>query len=284
MCRFDQDDAKQLVADFDQATCRRFAGTGVVAGTYRTKVRELLAAAEPVEASDQRTHRDRRDHADAGLLQQLFDDGIVSNIGLHFFGDACDFFVEVADRVEMIAQQKKNVLRRDVCLVEQPCCALDRPRRKRANDAMIPQQGTQSQFDLLALFDQSVPMPHEFAQIANGLRRESDAWNVACPCEVGEQFGVGPVGLVRRLLHACDVTGMGEFDAPVGNGDQLLGKVGDAGTGLDGGMNVAAERSNDTHDLAGVVTDGLVDENFTKLVHDANLNDVLMVVKTDKNW
>ena len=60
MRRFDQDHAQQFVAGFDQAAGRRFAGTGIVAGTQRTKVSELLAGAETVETSDQRTHRCRR--------------------------------------------------------------------------------------------------------------------------------------------------------------------------------------------------------------------------------
>ena len=42
-------------------------------------------------------------------------------------------------------------------------------------------------------------------------------------------------------------------------------------------MNAAAERRDDTHDLVRIVADGLIDENFPILVHDADLNDFLMV-------
>ena len=66
-------------------------------------MRELFAGSESVKTSDQRTHRDRCDDADAGLLQKLFDGGIINDLGLHFFGDVADFFVEVVDGVEMFA-------------------------------------------------------------------------------------------------------------------------------------------------------------------------------------
>ena len=56
------------------------------------------------------------------------------------------------------------------------------------------------------------------------------------------------------------------------------------GTDLERGMNVAAEGRDNTHDSLGIVIDGLIGKDFAKLVHDADLNDVLMVVKTDKNW
>ena len=42
----------------------------------------------------------------------------------------------------------------------------------------------------------------------------------------GIKFRVGPIGFVRRLLHACDVAGMGEFNAPLGFVDELLGEFG----------------------------------------------------------
>jgi len=42
-------------------------------------------------------------------------------------------------------------------------------------------------------------------------------------------------------------------------------------------MNAAAEWRDDTHDLVRIVADGLIDENFPILVHDADLNDFLMV-------
>ena len=105
MCRFDQNDTEQFIAGLDEATSRCSAGTGIVTWTHRTKIRELLAGAKPIEASDQRTHRDRRDDTDAGLLQQLLDDGIIDHVGLHFFGDAADFFVEKVYRIIMIAYQ-----------------------------------------------------------------------------------------------------------------------------------------------------------------------------------
>jgi len=55
----------------------------------------------------------------------------------------------------------KYLLRRATML------AFDHPRRMRTNDPMISQKSTNSQFDLFALFDESVPMSLEIAKYAN---------------------------------------------------------------------------------------------------------------------
>ncbi len=80
---------------------------------------------------------------------------------------------------------------------------------------MIPQQGSQAELGLFSLLDETVPMPNEIAEISNVFRREPDTGDVTGPGEVGQQFGVSPVGFVGRLLHTGDVTGMGEFDGPM---------------------------------------------------------------------
>ena len=66
--------------------------------------------------------------------------------------------------------------------------------------------------------------------------------------------------------------------------DELLGKFRSTGTGFDRGVNVVAERCDNTQHGGWIVIDGLIDENFAILVHDTGLDDFLMVVKTDKYW
>jgi hypothetical protein len=153
-----------------------------------------------------------------------------------------------------------------------------------APDSVISQCGSESEFDLLALFDESVPMADELAEVSNVPWSEPDTWDVSGSWEIGEEFGIGPIGLVRGLLHSGDVAGMGEFDAPLGFVDELLGEFCGTGTGFDGNGNVVAEWGDDTKDGFGIVTDRLISEDFSMLVHDAHLDDFLMVVDPDKNW
>jgi hypothetical protein len=67
-------------------------------------------------------------------------------------------------------------------------------------------------------------------------------------------------------------------------GTVLLGVGGNTGAGFDGGGDVVAEGSDDAKNGFGIVGDGLISENFSLLVHDADLNDVGVVVNTDENW
>ena len=57
-------------------------------------------------------------------------------------------------------------------------------------------------------------MSDEVTQFSNVLRGEPNTGDVPGSREIGEEFGVGPIGLIGRLLHSCDVAGMGEFDRP----------------------------------------------------------------------
>jgi len=77
---------------------------------------------------------------------------------------------------------------------------------------------------------------------------------------------------------------MGEFDASMRFVDELLGEFRSTRTGFDRGMNIGTERRDDMQHGGGIVPDRLIGEDFSILVHDTNLNDFLMVVKTDKNW
>lgn len=108
MRRLDQYLSQQFVARLDQAAGRGFAGTGVVPRTHRTKVRKLLAGVESIETTDQRPQGDRRNDADTGLFEELFNHGIVNDKRFHFIGDPADFFVEKVNGVVMVADQKEN--------------------------------------------------------------------------------------------------------------------------------------------------------------------------------
>jgi len=111
----------------------------------------------------------------------------------------------------------------------------------RTVDAVLPQQSTQSQFGLRALQNVSVSMSDKVSEFSNVKRREPDAGDVPNAGEVGEQFRICPIGLIGRLLHPGDIAGLGEFDVPLVLRDQFFGEIGGAGTGFDGGGNMAAE-------------------------------------------
>ena len=79
---------------------------------------QLFAGAKPVKVADECPHRDRRDDADAGLTQKVFDDRIIRRGVLHFFGDNADFCIKIINGVVMVLQQKKEVSGRDVVRIE----------------------------------------------------------------------------------------------------------------------------------------------------------------------
>jgi hypothetical protein len=54
--------------------------------------------------------------------------------------------------------------------------------------------------------------------------------------------------------------------------DKFFGKVGDTGTGFDGGMDVAAEGGDDLEYGVGIILDRLIGENLSLCVHDADLD------------
>jgi hypothetical protein len=109
MSRLDQNKTQQVVARLNQTARRRFAAARMITRTYCTKMSELLACPKTIKATDHRTHRHRRNDTDARLTQKLFDDGVVRNIGLHFFSDGIDFSVKVSNRLVVISQQKQKV-------------------------------------------------------------------------------------------------------------------------------------------------------------------------------
>ena len=66
-------------------------------------------------------------------------------------------------------------------------------------------------------------------------------------------------------------------------GDELFGKVGGAGTGCDHGVDMGAEGGDEWENGVWIVGDRLIGEDVSLLVHDADLEDVLVVVDADEN-
>jgi hypothetical protein len=66
--------------------------------------------------------------------------------------------------------------------------------------------------------------------------------------------------------------------------DEFFSEVCDTGAGFDGGGHIRAEGSDDSKDGFGIVGDGLIGENLSLRVHDADLDRVGVVVNTDENW
>src|SRR5215469_14249999 len=128
--------------------------------------------------------------------------------------------------------------RRDIFRIKQPLLSFNRPRRVWTNDSVISQDGTESQFDLCTLPDESRPMTDEITEVSNVLRREPNTRDVTDTREIGEEFCVSPIGLIGRLLHSRDVAGVSEFDVPFVLSDKFFGEVGDACACFDGGVNI----------------------------------------------
>jgi hypothetical protein len=65
---------------------------------------------------------------------------------------------------------------------------------------------------------------------------------------------------------------------------ELLGEVGGAGAGLEGGAADGAEASHGPVDGVGVVGDGAVAQDLAGRVEDAELDGALGVVEADEEW
>jgi len=153
------------------------------------------------------------------------------------------------------------------------------------NDAVIAQGGTYSEFDLRALLDETVSIANEFSQFADVFGCEPNAGDISDACEVGEDFGIGGIGLIDGLFHSCDVSRMGEFDVPVGIVVmEFVGEFCGSGAGFDGGGDVVAEGGDDAEDGFGIVRNGLIGKDFALLVHDADLDGLGVVVNADEKW
>jgi len=154
----------------------------------------------------------------------------------------------------------------------------------RADDSVISQIGAKPEFGLLALFDESVPMADESAEVSDVFRGKPDARDITDPGEVGKEFGIGPIRLVGSLFQSGDIARMGGFDMPVEAMNENIGEIGDSGGGFDGDVDIGTKRSNDPMDGIGIILDGDIRKGLSLLVHDADLDGFLVVVKTDKNW
>jgi haloalkane dehalogenase len=150
--------------------------------------------------------------------------------------------------------------------------------------AVLAQQGADLGLEVATLGDQLLAVAGQRAQLAEVLGGDPDARQVADPFEVGQDAGVGEVGLVGRLLHAADEAGMGQVDGPAEAVGQLLGEVGGAGAGLQGGAADDAEAADGLVEGVGVVGDGAVAQDLAVGVEGAELDGVLGVVEADEEW
>ena len=71
---------------------------------------------------------------------------------------------------------------------------------------------------------------------------------------------------------------------PVEAMNENIGEIGDSGGGFDGDMDIGTKGSDDPMNGVGIVCDGDIRKGLSLLVHDADLDGFLVVVKTDKNW
>ena len=99
---------------------------------------------------------------------------------------------------------------------------------------------------------------------------------VANPFEVGQHAGVGEVGLIGRLLHAGDESGMGQVDGPGeavgGNSSARLAAPVQASRATPLTM---PEASHGSVEGIGGVVHGSVAEQLALGIEDAELNVVL---------
>jgi hypothetical protein len=77
---------------------------------------------------------------------------------------------------------------------------------------------------------------------------------------------------------------MGELDRPLTLNDQFLGKVCSSRAGFDGNVNMGTEGGNDSKDGFRTVLNGLIGENLPLLIHDTDLEGILVVVDANINW
>jgi len=63
-----------------------------------------------------------------------------------------------------------------------------------------------------------------------------------------------------------------------------IGEIGDSGRGFDGDMDIGTKGSDDTMNGVEIICHGDICKVFSFLIHDADLDEFLVVVKTDKNW
>ena len=102
MRRLNQHLAQQIITSLNQSARRSLASRRIVSRAHRTKMGELLARAKPIKASDDYSHRDCCDNANAGLRQQLLDYSIIGNLRLHYCSSVGDLFGKELNRVVMI--------------------------------------------------------------------------------------------------------------------------------------------------------------------------------------
>src|SRR5215469_4671184 len=121
---------------------------------------------------------------------------------------------------------------------------------------MLAEQSADGELEVASLGSQLLTVADQGAQLAELLGCDPDAGQIADTFEVGQDAGIGEVGLVGRLLHAADESGVGEMDGPGEAVGHLFGKVSGPGTGFQGGAANDAKPSDGGIDGIGGVGNG----------------------------
>jgi hypothetical protein len=97
----------------------------------------------------------------------------------------------------------------------------------------VPGVGRDAELAVLTPHDQYIAVTHQTPEFAYRAGRDPDLGQVTHPCQVCQQFAVGPVTFVGGPLHGGDVRGMRHVDRPA-DVRQLLGQIGHARGRLNG--------------------------------------------------
>ena len=150
--------------------------------------------------------------------------------------------------------------------------------------AVLAQQGGDGQLEVAALSDELLAVADPGAEFAQLFGCDPDARQIANTFEVGQDAGVGEVGLVGGLLHTADEAGVSQVHRPAEAVGKFLREVGSAGAGLQSGALDGAEAADGLVDGGGAVGDGAVAQDLALRVECADLDFVLGVVEADEEW
>src|SRR5262249_36059485 len=150
--------------------------------------------------------------------------------------------------------------------------------------ALLAQPRADSQFAVAALGDALWAVADQRAQFPQRLGRQPDAGAIADAFAVGEDAGIGKVGLGGGLRQAADEAGVGEVPGPADAVREFLGAVGGAGAGFESGAPDRAEAAHGLIDEGGRVGARAVAEDGALGVEDTELDGVRGVVEADEQW
>jgi hypothetical protein len=267
----------------DRAGVGLLVSRGAVARRQAAEARQVLAGAEAVEATDLGAHRPGGNRADGLDGPQPADGGIGLADLFQALLDGADLLADPREAAEALLHHPAGLCG-ELGLVFDPEAPGRGPAGVAAALAVLAQEGSDGQLEVAALGDELLAVRDEGAELPERAGRDPDAGQVADPFEVGQHAGVGEVGLVRGRLHAADEAAVGHVHGPAEAVGELLGEVGGAGAGFEGGSPDGAEAADGLVDEGGRVRTSAVAEDGTLGVEEADLDGVLGVVEADEQW